>query len=225
MAQDRSSKRLGRWLFVVVAFIVFIVMLPRILQQSYGLLVVNQSIDGCRLAMVMHPTPECFDVAAELVNEGIVDEVLLVDQRVDRTVRVGAIPPLTQLWHQDLAERDVMDSRIRVIQTDAMTAHKMFRELDTELGHQLQQDHCIVVSTSTLSRHAREMIDQALSPARATEFRVIAVEPEENDSLGWWRSRRDVSRVLNHGLHLAFVLCQGESDVNQENPYEHLESS
>jgi len=192
-----------------------------ILRTVYGILVVDERTEGCRYAMIATPTPECFDAAAEMIADAKVKQILIVEGRPRRTVRVGAIPSNETLWKQDLFARGVIEDRIRTIHTQALTTHQMFRELDTVLDKE-QNTNCCVISIATLSRYYRHTIDDALPPTQAARYKLHSVPPKASDASTWWRSRSGVQRIMGHGLRLAFVVLHGESHVDPEDPYQHL---
>ena len=205
----------------MIAGVGLITLHPVLLAAGYGLLVVDVPSDGCRWAMVTTPTPECYDELADLVNDQQVDEVLVVGQRPKRSVAIGAVPAFATLATRELLSRGVGRDQIRVINTQAMTLHQMFRELDAAL-RQDTASRCSVLSTATLSRHCRTVIDQSLSPQRASVYQVRAIEPQADDAWYWWRSRTGVKRIMNHGLRTIFVVHRGESRVDRVDRYRHV---
>jgi len=218
-----QTSRKPRWrITATFATIVCLVIFhPWLLQTAYGMLVIDESIANCRLAMVVDPTPECFDAVARMVTEETVDQILIVDRKPRRTVQIEVMPSVERIWTNDLISRGVLPSQIRSIATGSVTSHQMFRELEEELGTELEQK-CVVICTSTLSHYYRCVIDSALPTSRACCFRVRAVIPMQGEESCWWRSRSGVRRVMNHGLRLAFVSFKGESDIHFVDPYRPL---
>ncbi|MFK8115160.1 MAG: hypothetical protein AB8B91_23360 [Rubripirellula sp.] len=190
------------------------------LQTAYGWMVVDQPSKGCRVAIVAVPTPECYDAAAEMLNNDELDEIVLVDQRQPRSVMIGANSGLDVNGTRELTSRGVPADKFRVVQTDAQTLHQMYREYDREFKTS-EAEECLVISTSTLSRYYRHVIDQSL-PLRSSAYRLRSIEPKANDNSTWWHTRSGVRRVMNHGLRLLFVLCHGESEIDSNDPYKQL---
>lgn len=208
-------------MFLIVVGICLALFHTRLLQAAYEILVVDEPAEGCRYAMLVTRTPQCYDKAAQLLSENQVDQLWIVTEKPLRAVRFGALPPVAELAAKQLAQRGVAPNRYRVITTQAITSHQLFRELDVALAAD-EHANCLVISTTTLSRYTRNVIDQALAADRADHYRLLAVSPKTLDASNWWRSRDGVRRVLNHGLRLVFVLCSGESEIDLADPYDHL---
>ena len=131
---SRRRRRIGLGAFCgMVAIVGLSVFHSSLLQFGYRVLVVDQPIDGCRYAMLMTLTPECFDRAAELLDQDAIERFLIVDKKPRDSMLVGAHPFDRDVIAEQLAIRDVSGDRFREIETDAITPQQMFRELDQEL--------------------------------------------------------------------------------------------
>ena len=192
-----------------------------LLAAAYRVMVVHEAAGKCSLAMIVTGTPECYDKAAALIQDDAVETVLIVADRPSRSERIGASPKSGDIATNELTKRGVAADRIRLIETQTVTPHQLFREVDKTINA-LSGELVIVISTSTLSRYHRKVINQALAANRSSSYRVRAVVHKDVDADRWWRSRSGVRDVLNHGLRLAFVTCRGESDIDTDDPYEHL---
>ena len=192
----------------------------QILTAAYDFLVFEDEPTDCRYAIIATPTPECYDAAAELMSNKSIDKILIVQEKPRRSVRAGAYPSAAELADKELTMREVDTAHARLITTQAMNPHQLCRELDAQIGD--ENANCLVLSTTTLSRYHRYVIDQALPENKAANYRVRAVSPGPLVNSNWWKSRTGVRCVLNHGLRLAFVATIGESEVNADDPYENL---
>jgi hypothetical protein len=182
-------------------------------------MVVDQLGDDCKYALIVVPSPECYDAAVELLNSGQVQQILLVDEQQRRSVLLGANPSFETRAKLELVSRNVATDQFRVVTTNARSTHQMFRDFDQQVAGATEK--YLVISSSTLSRYYRQVIDQAL-PQRSVAYAVRSVMPQANDHRLWWRTRSDIQRVMNHGLRLAFVCCHGESEIESTDPYEYL---
>lgn len=220
----RTFFRRPRMLIALGVAVGLLVFHQSLLGAAFGLMVVDQPSVDCRLAVVVTATPECYDTAAAMVREKTIDTVLVVESKPVRSIRIGAMPKPRDIAMKELTQRGVAADRIRVIQTQAETGHQMFRELDQAISDQTPQ-RVSVISTSTLSRYHRKVIDQALPADRWSSYPVRSVTHKNTSPDQWWHRRSSVREVLNHGLRLAFVTCRGESETDSHDPYEHLFSA
>ena len=190
-----------------------------LLQSAYAILVIDQGAESSTYGMLATPGPEFYDAATEMLSDGLIEQVLVVDQKERRSVELGAMPQFEDRVAREFEARGVSDSQIRVINTQARTPHQQFRQSDVELERDAT---CLVISAETKSRYYRLIIDQALPQDRANRYRVHAITPEKIHASNWWRSRRGVSKVMVHGLRLIFVQCFGQSEVDPADPYGHV---
>ncbi len=223
MLAESNSRRLTwrRSLIVLAGLATLVIVHPWLLASAYGMLEVNQPESDCRMVMVVTPSPGCFEAAAEAIADGSAEQILIIAKKPSRREFIGAVEPLASLWRSQLISLGVSDGQIRVISTDATTPHEAFSKMDPVLQRETE-GNCAVISTSTLSRYHRMVIDQVLSDQRAIRYSVRSIHPKASDPSNWWRSRSDVTRVFDHGLRTLFVACVGESTVNRHDPYEHL---
>lgn len=219
-ASGRSRNSPFRGLILLTVIVALIAFHAQLLRAAYGLLVVDQPPDQFRYLVLDTPSPECFDAAAELLNQSASSEFLIVEMHPRRSVLVGAHPSKRVVAAEQLSERGISRDRYRVIETDAKTPHQMYRELDQQIAS--DNATCLVISTSTMSRHCRTVLDQSLGKQRASRYLLRPVPAEPSDPHSWWKSRGGVRRVLNHGLRLVFVICNGESVLDRTDPYAHL---
>lgn len=210
-------KRKRRWILLLVVFCVLLH--PVALQAAYAWMITDEPVSDANVAIVIVPSPECYDEAAQLLTSGKVEQIILVDQNPRRSVAMGANPSLAEMASIELSTRKIPKDAFQVVPTTAMTPHEMFRQLDAHVTGEMQ---CMVISSSTLSKYYRKVIDQALPAQQAKSYRLRSILPKANDASSWWKTRSGVRRVMNHGLRLMFVLCHGESDVDPTDPYKHL---
>ena len=217
----RFFLRRPRLLVAIGLMIGLLVFHNQILAAAFSVMVVDQTVADCRSALIANATPECYDTAAAMIQQGQVDLLWVVQAKPSRSTRIGAMPTSQDLASRELKRRGVDANRIEVIQTQAVTPHQLFRQFDQAVS-QRSRVRVSVVSTATLSRYHRKVIDQALPIDRRKLYRVRAVVHKTTDRDRWWRDRSSVREVLNHGLRLAFVTLRGESEVDTRDPYQHL---
>ncbi len=214
------GRRQRAFAFVLMVVVVSVVFHRPLLRVAFGILVAHQPAGDCNVAMIATPNGECFDLAAERLKEGAAEKVLLVEPRPVRPVRIGAMPRAIDTGRDELMVRGVEASQIVTIETDAATPHELFRRLDPRVA---ESDWKVsVITTSTLSRYYRRVIDQSLGVQRGDRYRLAAVDPPGVTANQWWQSRSAVAQVLNHTLRLAFVTFHGESKVDDHDPYAHV---
>lgn len=217
-----GPRRRFRW--VAASLLILMALLwgvPASLGGLYRLLVVDQPTDGCDRVMIVSPSPGCLEFAANIVADRGTDQLIVPGGRLRRPERIGALEPHYLLWKRQLLAWGAPEHKVRTVATAAWTPHELFQQLDQQLadGH---SGKCQVVTTATLSRYYRLVIDQALPEERAQAYVITAVAPQPADRANWYRNRRDLKRVFDHSLRTLFVSVRGPSEVVKADPFRHL---
>jgi hypothetical protein len=215
--QHRKLPRRSIAVLLVVGICLAVFHSP-LLKSVFRVLVVDEPAQRCQYGMLVSTGPDCYDAAAKLLADGSIGQVLIVDQKARRSVRLGALPEYEDRIAKELIARGVSQDQIRVINTQAVVMHQMLRESDRVIRGE-NDATCLVISTATKSRYFRHLIDQALPADRSDQYRLRAIESRKTDPSAWWKSRSGVRQVMVQGLRLIFVVCFGESEVDPDDPY------
>ena len=173
--------------------------------------------------MLVSSGPDCYDATVQLLADGMIEQILIVDKRPRRSVVLGAASKYEDIVAGELAARGVRPEQYRVINTDASTSHDLILESDSVIADE-KDSNCLVISAAIRSRYFRKIIDQSLPQQRAARYRVRAITTGNVQASNWWRSRGGVRKVMSNGLRLIFVACIGKSEVDPEDPYQHVVS-
>lgn len=213
----RARVSLRRKLAVGVVVILFMVVLLHrfLLAGVYGILVSEDAVERVSLVVVFGADRLGLDKAQEVIDEGIADAVLIVERRLPRIAQLGITLKTGDLIRQELVARQVPDSAIDILPTDAVTGWEAVRELDQHLANEEVQ-----VAILCPEHHTRQLcwvIDHTVDPSRADRYRVWSFSPGNFDAGSWWTKRLALVKVAVGYLRLLHAIGFGEGEYDADN--------
>lgn len=137
--------------------------------------------------------------AAELINEGFVDQVLLPRQRPSPEVSDGIVPSAEEIESAVLRARGVGEDRIAIMEGDHLSTFDEARSL-RRLLEENPGDAAIVVTNAYHTRRARWTFRTVLG-AHAKRVRFVSA-PNSFRTSTWWRTPDGTKCVVSEYVKL-----------------------
>jgi uncharacterized SAM-binding protein YcdF (DUF218 family) len=151
-----------------------------------------------------------FDEAATLYRDGLATQVVLIEDRSDRVVRLGIVPPLESVARRELAARGVPPEAFTDLAITTTGEWEQARSLQTWLREH-PKARVTVLAEQLASRRTAHAFGQVLAPEEAGRVRWKAVPDRRFGPTNWWHGRQGVATLTSEYVALGFVLLKGET--------------
>jgi hypothetical protein len=154
--------------------------------------------------------PVPFDEAAALYRDGLASQIVLIEDRSDRVVRLGIVPTLESFTQRELAARGVPAEAFTALTYTTPGEWEQARGLRSWLREHSQSRVTVLVEQLG-SRRTAHTFGQVLDPEDAGRVRFRAVPDRRFDPTNWWRGRQGITTLISEYVALGFVLLKGEA--------------
>jgi hypothetical protein len=204
----RSWRR--RWLvrLIVVAVLVALLILFRqpILRGLAGQLIVDDLGAENSTVLILNGdrSPE---LAVKAFQDGKTREILVIDWRPDRPVRLGILPEPKTVERQVLVKQGVPDEAIKEMPGQVRDMHQVAVSINFWLSKHPDR-HLTVYCGRFGSRYVDVVFRRALGEQR-WRVHLHAVAHPEYDEDDWWRNKSGLKSFWQENVRLAFLLTHG----------------
>lgn len=150
-----------------------------------------------------------FELAANLYREGAIDEVLLLEGRQSRLVKLGILPEFHSLASDNLRERGVSSEACTMLRYESDSKWGMMRQLGNWLEDHPETEALLVVPRFS-SRQLASVANSTLTAAQRKRIHFRSLPHRRYDETNWWRSRQGVMGFCTSSVILAHVWLCGE---------------
>lgn len=199
---------------LVVAVVAILVLFRAPLLRSFaGLLVIDDPLVATDAVVVggsNGPSQSFpFDAVAQLYREGLVREVVVLEDRSSRIVQMGILPTLETVLRRELPFRGVPESALTVLPGRYRNGWNAGRRLAEWLAEH-PQAQVTMLSSQFDSRESAYVIRSALGPEAAKRVHWRVLPDMRYDVTNWWHSRQGLLRVFGAHVVLLHTYLVGE---------------
>ncbi len=160
-------------------------------------------------AVVVVNGDRCVEVAADLVRQGRVRSVILIESYPRRLERYGILQLRVERTRSELLARGVPESAIVVLDGQTRDGWEAARRLGRWLDSNPDR-RVTVLRERFQGRYQHRIIDAVLDESAAARVSYRGLRDRRFDETDWWQSRVGIKEFLGSALDLASAVMLGQ---------------
>ncbi|MBX3439368.1 MAG: hypothetical protein KF861_17910, partial [Planctomycetaceae bacterium] len=146
--------------------------------------------------------------AAELLHQGTVTEIWLLEREASYAVKAGILRPHHAMEIDHLRSLGIADDQIRVLPGGMRDVDDAARMI-VDAARETPETSVLVLCDCLHSRNMLLVLDAVQEEPRATEIGVETVPADAFDERSWWKSRSGWKDTFNATCQILFTRIHG----------------